>query len=111
MLFTSSLFPYATSIVSENFDNRAAQIFYGLVVLSITASNQLQYYLLQRANQSQENSVRHIAARRGWAKYDVALKLSGMLLAMTVYPLAMIFSVLITLMTFVIPNQLKIKCV
>ena len=43
MLFFSSLFPYATMLVSEQFGNTSVQLFYGCVVLGVTLSNTVLY--------------------------------------------------------------------
>lgn len=50
MLFFSSLFPYSTSIVSENFSNSTAQFFYGIIVIAITISNILTHQTLIKEN-------------------------------------------------------------
>lgn len=107
MLFFASLFPYATSIVSSNFNNRTAQVFYGIVVLLITFSNIFMYRVLQNANAQDATFINHMRHRLDWAWYDVAIKLIGFVISLTVYPPAMIYSVLITLVVLVIPNQLK----
>lgn len=43
MLFFSSLFPYPTLLVSDQFDNRSVQFFYGCIVLGVTLSNTALY--------------------------------------------------------------------
>lgn len=43
LLFFSSLFPYATKIVSDHFMNVGAQVLYGLVVLAVTIANLFLY--------------------------------------------------------------------
>jgi len=50
MLFFSFLFPYSTSIVSENFSNSSAQFFYGIIVIAITISNILTHQTLIKEN-------------------------------------------------------------
>ncbi|WP_413627916.1 TMEM175 family protein [Fructilactobacillus vespulae] len=107
MLFSSSLFPYATSIVSENFNNGSAQVFYGLIVLMVTASNQFMYWLIGKENEKDTVTSTTLTSRNKWAKYDILIKILGILLSMTIFPSAMIYAVLFTLVVFVIPNQLK----
>lgn len=107
MLFFASLFPYATSIVSANYDSRGAQVFYGIIVLLITFANSNMYASIARVDM--KISLREWMNRehRGWAVIDIIIKLLGLVLAATVYPPAMLYSVLITLLVLVIPNQVK----
>lgn len=106
MLFCSSLFPYVTSIVSANFYNKTAEVVYGLVVLAITFSNSNMYASIAKANgTSFGHWIKH--QHRSWAFIDIAIKILGLIIAATVYPPAMIYSVMITLLVLVIPNQIK----
>lgn len=106
MLFCSSLFPYATSIVSSNFYNRSAQVFYGIIVLAITFSNGNMYSSIAKAHgETFGDWVKE--RRRGWSIIDIIIKAVGLILSATVYPPAMLYSVLITLLVLVIPNQVK----
>ncbi|CYV58212.1 hypothetical protein [Streptococcus suis] len=43
LLFFSSFFPYVTKIVAQNFDNKVAQFFYGLIILLVIFFNTLMY--------------------------------------------------------------------
>jgi uncharacterized membrane protein len=106
MLFFSSLFPYATSIVSENFSNETAQVFYGIIVIFITLSNMLSYGTLIKANQKDPAVIAQMKNRR-WLFVDVAIKVVGLILSLTIYPSAMMYAVLATLLVLVIPNQIK----
>ncbi|KRM72112.1 TMEM175 family protein [Lacticaseibacillus brantae] len=102
MLFFSSLFPYATSIISTSFTNKAAQLFYGVIVLLITLTNSLMYYFLRQDNPDAQVRVGlHIH----WIRYDIAVKIIGFALTIFVFPTAMIYSVLVTLIFMVIPQQ------
>lgn len=106
MLFCSSWFPYATSIVSSNFYNKAAQVFYGIVVLAITFSNGNMYASIAKADGKTFGQwVKE--RRRGWSVVDIAIKVLGLILSATVYSPAMLYSVLITLLLLVIPTQVK----
>ncbi|WP_071131251.1 TMEM175 family protein [Enterococcus timonensis] len=107
MLFFSSLFPYATSLVSENFNNTAAQGFYGMIVLFITLANLLTYHTLSKANQEEKFVAELIKTRNHWLQIDVLIKIIGLILALTIFPPAMMYSVLLTLIVLVIPNQIK----
>lgn len=106
MLFCSSLFPYATSIVSANYYNQTAQVVYGIVVLAITIANGNMYASIAKADgMSFGQWVKQ--QRRGWSLIDLLIKIVGLILAATVYPPAMLYSVLLTLLVLVIPNQIK----
>lgn len=107
MLFFSSLFPYATSIVSTNYNNKEAQVFYGIIVLLITFANGNMYTSIAKEDLhlSLKNWIKQ--RKRGWAIWDIIIKVLGLILAATIYPPAMLYSVLITLLFLVIPNQIK----
>lgn len=44
---------------------------------------------------------------RGWMFWDVMIKVIGLILSATIYPPTMLYSVLVTLICIVIPNQIK----
>lgn len=107
MLFFASLFPYATSIVSANYNSRGAQVFYGIIVLLITFANSNMYASIARVDMKMTLGEWVKRQHRGWTVIDILIKLAGLVLAATVYPPAMLYSVLITLLVLVIPNQVK----
>jgi len=106
-LFFSSLFPYATNIVSTNFNNEIAQSFYGLIVIAITLSNVLLYTTLIVPNQGIPQFEDHMKKRYNWLRIDILIKIIGLLITVIIFPQAMIISVLITLVFLVIPQQFK----
>lgn len=107
MLFFSTLFPYATSIVSENFNNEAAQGFYGIIVILITISNYVSYQELAKENGRDSSVVNKIQDRNHWLYLDIIIKIIGLIISLLFYPPAMMYSVLLTLLVLVIPNQIK----
>lgn len=107
MLFFSTLFPYATSIVSENFNNEAAQGFYGIIVILITISNYVSYQELAKENGRDSSVVNQIQDRNHWLYLDIIIKIIGLIISLLFYPPAMMYSVLLTLLVLVIPNQIK----
>lgn len=107
MLFFSSLFPYATSIVSRNFNNTAAQVFYGIIVILITVANYISYQMVARANKEDDFVQAQIKTRDQWLKKDILIKCVGLIIAIFIYPPAMMYSVLLTLLVLVVPNQIK----
>lgn len=107
VLFFSSLFPYATNIVAEHYDSQGAQVFYGIIVLLITFANMNMYASIARVDANKtlgEWAMRH---DRNWTFIDIVIKIIGLAIAVTVYPPAMLYSVLVTLLLLVIPNQIK----
>ena len=107
MLFFSSLFPLTTHMVAANFWSPVAQGAYGVVVLLVTAANVALYRMLADDNPGAPGFSRDIlgSGSRMWA--DIAIKLVGMVLTLTVFPPAMALSVVVTLVFLVIPPQLS----
>lgn len=96
LLFFSSFFPYTTSIVSANFNNRTAQVMYGIIVLSVSFSNVFISKSLDKVNPqvhfgwlyTNSNLVTFI---------DIVIKVLGLLLSMTIYPSAMSYAIFIAI--------------
>ena len=107
MLFFSSLFPYATSIVSLNFNNTAAQAFYGIIVICITLTHLMSYQTLLKDNALNPQVIQQMKVRNHWLSQDLLIKIIGLILALTIYPPAMMYSVFLTLIILVFPNQIK----
>lgn len=105
MLFFSSLFPYATKLISADFGNYVVQVLYGIVVLLISYSNQYFFYSLYQSNKQELESIRERRAK--WMRQDLAVKTLGLGLSATIFPTAMSWAVFITLLFLVIPRQLK----
>lgn len=95
MLFFSSLFPYTTSLVAEHFTNSVAQSFYGLVVLLVTAFNSLSYHSLLSVNKKQKKFYQQQLVRKKFMKWDIGIKVIGLILAIWIWPPAMTWSVLL----------------
>lgn len=107
MLFFSSFFPYTTKLVASNFNNATMQVFYGVIVLLISFSVLWYYHTLVEVNQTAEIEQLNIS-RLHWMKWDIAIKILGIILSLTIFPAAEIVSVLITLCVLVIPNQFRL---
>jgi uncharacterized membrane protein len=105
MLFFASLFPYTTSLVDTHFNNPFAQGLYGIVVLLVSLANVKLSHSLT-ANDPDNVALAQsglIGNRSIWL--DLAVKLIGLILSVTVFAPAMMLSVLLTLIVFVIPAQ------
>ncbi|RPA62452.1 DUF1211 domain-containing protein [Aerococcus agrisoli] len=107
MLFFSSLFPYATSIVSEDLSNASAQVFYGIIVLAITFSNMVMHSTVARFNADKEPVHKQPFRMKPWHIIDIIIKVLGLILSATIMPRAMLYALFITLVCLVIPNQIN----
>lgn len=103
VLFFSSFFPYATSFVSKNFHYAAPQAFYGLVVCGVTFSSWNMWGELAKAN---ENIKEEIDFRKKILRGDIAIKILGLILTLTIYPPAVTVSILTT-MFYILWFQIK----
>lgn len=105
LLFFSSFFPYTTSLVSSHFDNTVAQSLYGIVVLLVSLTNVCMYDELVRISTREESSQVSQTHNRLMI-WDIALKCVGFILTITIYPPAMMWSVLIADLVVIIPRSL-----
>lgn len=107
VLFCSSLFPYVTKIVSAHFNNSFAQGLYGVIVVLTTISNIFLSTSLAKANQENKSLGKKVRFRRKWLSIDLAIKTIGFILAITIYPPAMMISVLAVAIFIAIPAHAK----
>ena len=86
MLFFSSLFPWVTDFLGKNFMSPVANGAYLAVVMTVSLSNMLLNRCLGEANRDDRDF--YMKSRKVekvmWA--DVAVKLTGFVLAMFIYP-------------------------
>ena len=102
LLFFSSFFPYVTKIVAQNFDNKVAQVFYGLIILLVTFFNTLMYRSLAEIPENTAMEA-FLEGRKSWFYYDVALKIIGLILSLNIYPPAVMYSILLIMLIFMVP--------
>lgn len=95
LLFLASLIPYATSLCSTYFDSAVIQGFYGVVVIGMTMVNYALHKALDRPNRDVPVLLEATRNYRCMLLPDIAIKCVGLLLAVTVYPPVMMYSVLI----------------
>ena len=93
LLFFCSVIPYATDLVSGDFNNRVTQGFYGIFVMLVTLSNIWLSKTLDKADSDMQKEV--MAKRRRLLWIDIAVKVLGLIISVTVYPPAMMYSVII----------------
>lgn len=107
MLFFSSFFPLTTHMVADNFWNPLAQVTYGVVILLVTTANVVLYARLRADNDQVAGLPQGILGSTRNMAFDIAIKLVGIVLSATIFPPAMVCSVLLTLCCIVIPQQLR----
>ena len=95
LLFFCSVIPYATDLVSHDFNNKMTQGFYGVFVMLVTLSNVWLSKVLGQGNGCTKMSAEKFKKRRILLWIDIAIKLVGAIIAMTVYPPAMMYSVIL----------------
>ncbi|MEX2804631.1 TMEM175 family protein [Streptococcus sp. H31] len=106
LLFCASFFPYTTDLVAGNFNSSVAQAVYGLVVLAVTACNVWMFFELGHLDrQAVEEEGFNILDRAGWL--DVVIKITGLVLTLTVWPQAMMWAVLLTAFAIVLPRSIR----
>lgn len=104
LLFLASLIPYATSLCSDNFYNRTMQGFYGIVVIAMTVVNYVLHHALDKPNKDNPELLEATKAYRKMLAPDIGIKILGLILALTVYPPIMMYSVLVAA-AYIIPMK------
>lgn len=86
--------------------NATVQVFYGIIVLLITAATLVFFRSVSEVNPSEE--FHEMSAKRSrWIKWDVLFKVIGLVCSVTIFPIGVSLAVLITLCAIVIPNQFR----
>ena len=93
-LFFFSFLPYATGLVSSNYDNRFAQAFYGVVVILANSGNCVLYKLLDGPNSDNPELLELTKEYRRVLLPDILIKIIFLILTLTVYPTIMLYGVL-----------------
>ena len=96
LLFFLSLIPYTTSLVSTYYDNAVIQGLYGVVVILISIVNIGLNKMLQHANKDNKSLLKITKRYIDALVIDIDIKIVGLILAITIYPQAMMISVFIT---------------
>lgn len=102
------MIPYATDLVSQNFNNKITQGFYGVFVILVILSNIWLSKVLEDENKHESDSTDMIAKRRRLLWADVAIKAIGFIICVAFYPPAMMDSVILAAMFFTI-GKVKLK--
>lgn len=108
MLFFASLFPYSTSLVAEDFNNSTAQVFYGIIIILVSLSNiGISHSLNKAGNSHQFRALFDMS--RGLVAWDLGIKVLGMILSLTIFPPATIYSIFIASALLIIVTSIHAK--
>lgn len=105
LLFFSSLFPYTTTLVASNFDSAVAQAIYGIIVMLVSFCNVWMYRELSLVSTNGE-LWQSAQGHNIWMRWDIGIKVIGLILTLTIFPPAMMWSVLLTAICIVIPRSI-----
>lgn len=94
LLFFASFIPYATDLVSQNFNNRIMQGFYGIIVIVMTLCNLRLHKVLDVPNSENPALLAATASYRHLLVPDIGIKTAGLVLSLAVYPPIMMYAVL-----------------
>lgn len=109
LLFFSSLIPYAIRFVNVDYNSGVTQGFYGIMVLLVTFSNVGLSRALEKANHHEKEVKADIANSRKRLYLDIGIKVAALVITFTVYPSAMLISVLVTMLLMMIPARRKAR--
>ena len=107
MLFFASFFPYSTSLVAANFDNSTAQVFYGIDIILVSLSNIGISYSLDKVNKYKFKMLFDMSAELVIA--DLTIKAIGLILALVVFPPAVMYSIFVASAMLVIVDLIESK--
>ncbi|KRL81005.1 TMEM175 family protein [Secundilactobacillus paracollinoides] len=102
MLFFASLFPYTTSLMATHFYNPTAQSLYGIVVILVSFCNVGISHTLNTANRPLRFGLLFYLPNY-LTVLDFVIKFVGLAIAVTIYPPAMAYAVLINIGLLLIP--------
>lgn len=95
MLFFSSMIPFLVVYVGRNINETVPEVLYGIDVICITILNELSVELLARHH----NCVKsHLKSFRISMTVDICIKIAGFILGVTVFPMAILISVILAML-------------
>ncbi len=104
MLFSTTMFPYATKFVGDHFFALTAQLFYGAVFLAVTFGNFGLNLALVHADPTNK-LLRYAAMQPRKMGADLGIKALGVLTAALIYPPAVTISMLVAALLFIVPER------
>lgn len=99
MLFFSSMIPFLVVYVGRNINVLVPQLLYGIDVLCITILNELSVELLARHH---DRVKKLLPSFRISMAVDVGIKLVGILIGVTVFPMAIMISVMAAMVFLIV---------
>ena len=108
LLFFSSFFPYATSLVSIWFDSKVVQGFYGVIVILTTVMMILIYRSLAK-DDDREETVRYMKTVSRYLLIDVGIKFIGTVIGILFWPPLVSIGVLIAAVFIMAARKFGIK--
>jgi len=111
LLFCSSWIPYAISIVGLDTSNRVGQFLYGVSVLLVTFASIALSRSLAKCHTDDEDACLHTVHALFMIRVipDILVKLIGIVLTLTVWPGAVSWAVLVTMLWMQIPERVFLK--
>lgn len=106
MLFFSSMIPFLVVYVGRNINEAVPQLLYGIDVLCITILNELSVELLAKHHDCVKKEIKSFRLSIG---IDLLIKCVGIIIGITVFPLAIMISVLIAMIFLVVFRTIKEK--
>lgn len=103
----SSFFPYSTAIVSKNFYNTTAQLFYSIVIIGVTLSVIITTNTLIEVNKTDKYILEKLKRMNLYLKYDLIIKIVAFLISAFFYPPAIMIALLFLTLIFVFLAILK----
>ena len=99
MLFFASMIPFFVVYVGRNLNSLVPQLLYGLDVLMITIFNWISVELLGKGHKCRESMLRSF---RISITVDLAIKAVGLIVGVTVFPMAIMISVATAMLFLVV---------
>ena len=94
LMFFSSMIPFFVTYVGHNINEMVPQLLYGIDVICITVCNQLSAELMLKNNPGLSGKVKKLR-KALWL--DMAIKVAGVIICVTIFPPASMISVFIAL--------------
>lgn len=99
MLFFSSMIPFLVVYVGRNINEIVPEVLYGMDVLCITVLNEISVELLARHHECVKAKIKSF---RLSIIIDIAIKVIGIILGITVFPMAILISVIVAMIYLIV---------
>ena len=99
MLFFSSMIPFLVVYVGRNINEIVPEVLYGMDVLCITVLNEISVELLARHHECVKAKIKSF---RLSIIIDISIKVIGIILGITVFPMAILISVIVAMIFLIV---------